>query len=103
MAQRAATELKERRAKAPEKELAEKAEPEPRREMFERRQLAEKLGGFGPERLLMRCTLLLTRGRKDDKEAARPLLEQLAARRVLRRPLALFLAESYAKLGESPN
>ncbi len=98
MARRAAAELKERRTKTPEKDLAEKREPEIRREMFERRQLAEKLAAFTTERILMRCSLLLAQGRPEDKTTVRPLLDRLADRRALRRPLAMFLAESYAQL-----
>ncbi len=100
IAREAAAALKARRADTPDRELAAKQPPELRREMFERRQFAEKLGGFAAERMLMRCALLLAQGRPEDKEAARPLLDQLAARRRLRRPLAMFLAESYARLGE---
>ena len=100
MAQRVAEELKRRRTDEPDKSLAEFDEPSARRELFDRRAMAEKLGGYAFERLLMRCSLLLSRAEPEDRETARPLLDQLAASRRLRRPLAMFLAESYAQLGD---
>ncbi len=100
MAQRVAEELKRRRTEKPDRTVAESNEPSARRELFDRRALAEKLGGYAFERLLMRCSLLLSRAEPKDRETARPLLDQLAASRRLRRPLAMFLAESYAQLGD---
>ena len=100
MAARAADELKRRRTETQDKALANSDNPSGRRELFDRRALAEKLGGHAFERLLMRCTLLLARAKTDDKQAARPLLDQLAASRRLRRPLAMFLAQSYSELGD---
>jgi predicted AlkP superfamily phosphohydrolase/phosphomutase/tetratricopeptide (TPR) repeat protein len=100
MARRAAADLKQRRVKTSEQDLAKSEGPELRREMFERRQLAEKLGGFATERMLMRCSLLLAQGKPEDKMSARPLLESLTSRRMFRRPLAMFLAESYMQLGQ---
>lgn len=100
MARRGAEELKRRRTETPDKSLADSDDPSARRELFDRRALAEKLGGYAFERLLMRCSLLLARASAEDKQAARPLLDQIAASRRLRRPLAMFLAESYSELGD---
>jgi len=100
MGERAAQELKRRRAETPDESVADSDDPSARRELFDRRALAEKLGSFGFERLLMRCSLLLARVDPEDKQAARPLLDQLAASRRLRRPLAMFLAQGYSEVGD---
>ncbi len=99
IAHRAAAELGRRRATRPDAELAGR-EDRDRREVFERRALSEKLGGFAFERMLMRASVLLARARPADREQVRPLLRALAARRRLRRPLAFFLAQGFAAIGE---
>jgi len=98
---RAAEDLKRRRAETPDNALVASEKPLNRREFFERRALAEKLGGYALERQLMRCSLLLTGTRPEDRQAARKLVDQLAGMRRLRRPLGMFLAESYAQLGDN--
>ncbi len=105
---RAAAELNRRRAERPDRALSEPdapshaspgRDPAVRREQFERRVLAGKVGGFATERMLLRCTVLLAQGRKEDHETIRPILSALAARPRWRRALALFLAESFAAIG----
>jgi predicted AlkP superfamily phosphohydrolase/phosphomutase/tetratricopeptide (TPR) repeat protein len=107
-APRAVEELKRRRAEEPDREIAEakrqhKDEAAARRELFERRQLAEKTTGFVTERLFLRCRLLLARGRsQQEKGAARTLLDQLAKVRNAPVSLRLFLAEGFAALKDCP-
>jgi hypothetical protein len=95
---RAREELKRRRAEQSDGELAQTARGKPkdeaaaRRESFERRQLAEKANGHVTERILLRCRLLLSRGRSaQQKKAARSLLEELGKLRNAQIPLRLFL------------
>ncbi len=98
---RAAEELKRRLAAAGEESLAQRPEAEARKESYERRELAQKANGFATERMIMRCRLAVRRADKpDEKEAARALLQELASKSKLRGPLALFLAESFAALGD---
>ncbi len=98
IARRAQAELKRRRDA--DAEADERKEAAARREMFERRQLFEKATGFVGERMLMRCSLLLSRRNAADQAQARRLLDQLASRRRMRAALSLFLAEGYARLRE---
>jgi len=100
-APRAAAELERRRAEKPDPEAAAQEEPKGRRELFERRQLAEKAAGFALTRALLRCRLaLMLRRAPRRKEEARALLERLAAAR--RQPVALrlFLGQGFAALKE---
>jgi predicted AlkP superfamily phosphohydrolase/phosphomutase/Flp pilus assembly protein TadD len=100
-APRAAEELKRRRARKPDLELGGHEEPGDRRESFERRQLAEKAGGFAMERMLLRCRLALSQPRSPrQKEQARALLEGLAKARRQPPGLRLFLAQGFAALKE---
>lgn len=108
-APRAAADLKRRRAEKPDRDLADSKrlrgedEPAARREMFERRQLAEKATGYFTERIFLRCRLLLMRGRSPrEKQAARTLLDQLAKTRNPQPALRLFLAEGFAALKDFP-
>ncbi len=101
IARRAREALERRRRERPDKDLGKDPAVPDRKEMFERRQLLEKVHGFAFERLLMRCRLALADLKKPGrKEAARALLEQLAAQRAMRLPLGLFLAEGFALVGE---
>jgi predicted AlkP superfamily phosphohydrolase/phosphomutase/tetratricopeptide (TPR) repeat protein len=101
IARRAAEDLRRRRAETPDKELTDARAGPARREMFERRALSEKFGGYAFDRMILRASVLLARARPADREQARPLLNALAARRRWRRPLALFLAQGFAALGEA--
>jgi predicted AlkP superfamily phosphohydrolase/phosphomutase len=85
MARRAFAELEHRRDEKPDKDLIQDRRSPDRKEMFERRALAEKIGGYTVERLLLRCRLALAEIRKPGrKEAARALLERLADSRATR-------------------
>jgi predicted AlkP superfamily phosphohydrolase/phosphomutase/Flp pilus assembly protein TadD len=100
-APRAAQELKRRREQKPDREVGGREEPGGRREMFERRQLAEKAGGFGMERMFLRCRLALSQPRSTRrKEQVRALLEDLAKARRQPPGLRLFLAQGFAALKE---
>ncbi|MGA2155262.1 MAG: sulfotransferase [Bryobacteraceae bacterium] len=100
-APRAAEELKRRREQKPDSELGGREEPGNRREMFERRQLAEKATGFVLERLFHRCRLALSQPRSTrSKEQARALLAELAKARRQPLGLRLFLAQGFAALKE---
>lgn len=100
-APRAAAELKRRREERPDKDLSSHPDSPDRREAYERQRLAEKSRGFVLSRLLLHARLTLqganTRARR---EAARPMLEELA-RRLDRSPRsALFLAEGFGAVGD---
>jgi tetratricopeptide (TPR) repeat protein len=100
-APRAANELKRRREQKPDSEIGGREEPGNRREMFERRQLAEKASGFRMERLFLHCRLALSQPRSARrKEQARALLEDLAKARRQPAGLRLFLAQGFAALKE---
>ena len=100
-APRAAEEMKRRREQKPDIEAARREEPGGRREMFERRQLAEKAGGWVMDRLLLRCRLTLSQPRSTrQKEQARMLLEELGKARRQPPGLRLFLAQGFAALKE---
>ena len=100
-APRAGEELKRRRAQKPDKEVGGREEPGGQREMFERRQLAEKAGGYAMERLFLRCRMALSQPRSTrQKEQARGLLEKLGKARRQPPGLRLFLAEGFAALKE---
>jgi tetratricopeptide (TPR) repeat protein len=100
-APRAARELERRRTEKPDRDLvAERGETQ-EREIYERRELAEKAGGFGLQRLMLRCRLAGAQSSKtqhEQKAAARELLEQLAAQAGARRHLTLFLAQNFLAL-----
>jgi predicted AlkP superfamily phosphohydrolase/phosphomutase/Flp pilus assembly protein TadD len=100
-APRAAEELKRRQDDKPDQKAAGGDNQAERREMFERRQLAEKAGGFELERAAMRCRLALgQRSAPRQKEQARALLEKLAQTRRQPAGLQLFLAQGFAALKE---
>jgi Flp pilus assembly protein TadD len=100
-APRAAEELKRRRQQKPDQELGGREEPGARREMFERRQLAEKAGGWVMDRLFLRCRMALSQPRSTrQREQARALLEELAKARRQPPGLRLFLAQGFAALKE---
>ncbi len=100
-APRARAELKRRRVEKPDSEIAGREQPGNRRDLFERRQLAEKAGGFALERLFLRCRLALSQPRSTRrKEEVRALLEDLAKARRQPAGLRLFLAQSFAALKE---
>jgi|HubBroStandDraft_1064217.scaffolds.fasta_scaffold01836_3 predicted AlkP superfamily phosphohydrolase/phosphomutase/tetratricopeptide (TPR) repeat protein len=97
-APRAAAELQRRRAERPDKELNTR-QPADRREQYNRRELVEKADGYAAARLLMRCRLALIKARTSgQKETARALLDELAAKPSAAKALALFLGESYMSL-----
>jgi tetratricopeptide (TPR) repeat protein len=97
-APRAAEELKRRRAEKPDKDCAGK-DPKNRREIFERRQLAEKASGLVMERIFLRCRLALSQPRASrQKEQARELLDKLAGARRQPPGFWLFLAQGFAAL-----
>lgn len=95
---RAAQELERRRAAKPDEAFDPQAEGPERREMYERRQLAEKAGGHAIDRLMLRCRLAAAQ--PGQKAAARELLEKLAAQAKLRRFLPIFLAQNFLAIGE---
>ncbi|HUP03953.1 MAG TPA: alkaline phosphatase family protein [Bryobacteraceae bacterium] len=98
-APRAAAELKRRRAETPDKDVAAGRGQKSRREMYERRQLAEKATGFVMERLVLRCRLALGSARASRrKEAARALLLRLAQSRRQSPALRLFMAQGFTAL-----
>jgi len=100
-APRAAEELKRRREQKPDKEVGGRDEPGARREMYERRQLAEKASGWVMDRLFWRCRLALSQPRSSrQKEQARALLERLSKVRRQAPGLRLFLAQGFAALKE---
>jgi predicted AlkP superfamily phosphohydrolase/phosphomutase/Flp pilus assembly protein TadD len=100
-APRAAEELKKRRAEKPDRDFDRREEPGARRELFERRQLAEKAGGFAMERLFLRCRLAIDQPRTARrKEQARAFMEKLAKVRRQSPGLRLFLAQGFAALKE---
>ncbi|MGO4881108.1 MAG: alkaline phosphatase family protein [Bryobacteraceae bacterium] len=97
-APRAAAELQRRRGERPDIELNTR-QPADRREQYNRRELVEKAEGCVAARLLMRCRLALTKARTSgQKETARALLDELAAKPRAARQLTMFLAESYMSL-----
>ncbi len=98
-APRAAEELKRRLKENPLPEPGEREErPGERREVFERRQLAEKAGGFAESRLLMHCQLALHQPRSAHRQQARALLEEIAGKRRLPEGVMLFLGRGFAAL-----
>ncbi len=100
-APRAKEELLRRRAELPDAEVVKKAKEEGKREMFERRELAEKASAFAYERLLLRTRLALAGARTaEKKKSARALIEELAEFAGKGREPALFLAEAFAAVGE---
>jgi predicted AlkP superfamily phosphohydrolase/phosphomutase/tetratricopeptide (TPR) repeat protein len=95
----AAAELERRRAEKKDIDVAASQEPDARREVFERRQLIEKAGGFAQTRLLLRCRLALAQcGSPRQKEQARDLLEQIAKSRGQSPDSRLFLARGFVAL-----
>jgi tetratricopeptide (TPR) repeat protein/arylsulfatase A-like enzyme len=99
-APRAAKELQRRRAERPDKELNTR-QPGDRREQYDRRELFEKADGYAAARLLMRCRLALTKARTaGQKETARALLDELAAKPGAAKAFTPFLAESHMRLGD---
>ena len=101
MVTRVRAELDRRRREKPDRDLDDGQISPDRKEIFERRQLLEKSSGYVLERLLMRCRLALAERRKPERRAAaQALLERLADNRAMRVPLALFLAEGFALVGE---
>jgi len=101
---RAQEEMKKRLAEEQAKTEEEKEKEEEgrrRRRTHEFRQLAEKAGGFLPQRLMMRCRLALgdlrTSARKRFAAAA---LEQLASASRRAGGFAHFLAEGFAAIGQ---
>jgi len=100
-APKAAAELERRRAERPNEDLTDR-KPADRRESYERRELMEKARGFTAARLFMKCRLALRKAHTaGQKQAARELLDELAGQRGAAREIALFLAESYATLGDN--
>lgn len=98
-APRAAEELKRRIQERPLSARDDGEEkPGDRRESFERRQLAEKAGGFADSRLLMHCQLALRQPRSPGRQRARALLEDISARKRLPEGLLLFLGRGFASL-----
>ena len=99
-APRAAAELQRRRAERPEADLNGR-QPADRREQYDRRELFEKADGYVAARLLMKCRLALVKARTAaQKETARALLDELAAKPARAKALALFLGENYMSLGD---
>ncbi len=94
-------ELERRRAERLDGELAGRPGPD-QTEVFARRQLAEKSGGYVVERLFLRTQLALADSdTAAEKASARALIEQLAASGAGQRiEMALFLAEGFAALDE---
>jgi Flp pilus assembly protein TadD len=100
-APRSGEELKRRREQKPDKEVGGREVAGGQREMFERRQLAEKASGWVMDRLFLRCRLALNQPRSSrQKEQARALLEELAKVRRQSPGLRLFLAQGFAALKE---
>ncbi len=100
-APRAAEELKRRREAKPDADIGGKEDPNGRREMYERRQLAEKADGSVSTRTLLRCRVALAQRRAPrQKEQARILLENLAGTRRQSAGLKLFLGQGFAALKE---
>lgn len=98
---RAIEELKRRRELRKDEELSSKPGSPDRREMHERRRLAEKAGGYAMSRLLLHVRLALAKATTPArKEIAHATLEELA--RATRNDLsvALFLAEGFDTAGD---
>ena len=98
---RSAAELKRRREQKADRDLGGREEPGARREMFERRKLAEKAAGYAVERLFLRCRLAINQPRSARrKEQARELIGRLAKARRQSPGMRLFLAQGFAALKE---
>jgi predicted AlkP superfamily phosphohydrolase/phosphomutase/tetratricopeptide (TPR) repeat protein len=99
-APRAVDELKRRRAERPDEKIGKERNSPGRREQHERRELAEKAGGFGFDRLFLRTRIALAEPKGRKKIAAREMLEQMAKGAGKRQATALFLAEGFAAVGQ---
>jgi tetratricopeptide (TPR) repeat protein len=100
-APRAAAELQRWRAEQPDKELSGH-QPANRRAQYGRRQLFEKAEGYAAARLLMRCRLALIKARTSrQKENARALIDELAAKPGRAKALTMFLSEGYMALRDN--
>ncbi|PWU12399.1 MAG: hypothetical protein C5B51_00665, partial [Terriglobia bacterium] len=93
-------ELERRNAARADRELTGRPGPD-QAEIFARRELTEKAGGFVAERLFLRTQLALSNSRTPEARAsARALLEQLSGVVEPRPEFALFLAEGFAVLDQ---
>ena len=96
---RAAAELERRRAVQPDRDFGANATPEAQREIFERRQLAEKASGLVSMRAVLRCRLALSqRQTPRRREEARRLLEEISKTRGHSAGSRLFLAQGFVAL-----
>ncbi len=99
-APKAMEQLKRRRAAQSDDALSEQRGNPERRELHERRVLAEKASGSVVDRMLMRARLMLARANTAARrKAALPMLEELAARTGRNLGMALFLAEGFGAAG----
>ncbi len=98
---RALRELEERRAVRDDHELGTDRQSADARERHERQQLHEKSGGFGAQRMLLRCRIALASTNDPEKKAAAAeLLGQIAGSPDMNGTLALFLADGFDRTGD---
>jgi len=99
---KAAAELKRRREERKDEDLRPDRGSRDRREVHERRKLAEKAAGSILDRLFLRVRLALAKANtKARKEAVRPLLEELAERAGRNLNACSFLAEGFGSIGDT--
>jgi predicted AlkP superfamily phosphohydrolase/phosphomutase/tetratricopeptide (TPR) repeat protein len=100
-APKAADELNRRRAERPDGELRWERGTADSREVYERRQLSEKAAGAVNDRLFLRVRLALVKAKtRARKEAARPMVEELARLAENSPGPSLFLAEAFGAIGD---
>jgi predicted AlkP superfamily phosphohydrolase/phosphomutase/tetratricopeptide (TPR) repeat protein len=100
-APRAAEELNRRRESRKDEDLAGEPGAPNRRELYERRKLLEKAGGYSVSRLLLHVRLALAKATTPArKETARAMLEELATATRNDLSIALFLAEGFGVVGD---
>ncbi len=99
-APRAKADLEKRRAEKSDEDVGKEHESPNREEQYQRRQLAEKAGGYVFDRLFLRTRIALAEPKGKKKVAAREMLEQMAESAGKRKAPALFLAEGFAAVNQ---
>jgi predicted AlkP superfamily phosphohydrolase/phosphomutase/Flp pilus assembly protein TadD len=98
----AQAELAERRGRRPDSDLQGGPGTKDTREIYERKQLNEIAGGFTRKRFAMRCQLaVLSAKRTGQTDDARAMLDALAEQVRGQRGADLFLARTFAVLGDA--